>query len=52
MTFSGADSVTLAAGSTTTGITIDLGEGDDTLDLASTAFGTLAGGVRRGRSQH
>ena len=45
MTFSGADSVTLAAGSTTTGITIDLGEGDDTLDLASAAFGTLDAGA-------
>ena len=41
----GADIVTLAAGSTTTGITIDLGAGDDRLDLASTAFGTLDGGA-------
>ena len=44
-TLTGADSVTLAAGSTTTGITIDLGEGDDTLNLASATFGTLDGGV-------
>ena len=45
LTLTGADTVTLAAGSTTTGITIDLGEGDDTLDLASAAFGTLDGGA-------
>ena len=44
-TDAGADTVTLAAGSTTTGITIDLGAGDDRLDLASTAFGTLDGGL-------
>ena len=44
-TLTGADTVTLAAGSRTTGITIDLGEGDDRLDLASTAFGTLDGGA-------
>ena len=44
-TLTGADTVTLAAGSTTTGITIDLGAGDDTLNLASTAFGTLDGGA-------
>ena len=41
----GADTVTLAAESTTTGITIDLGEGDDTLNLASANFGTLVGGA-------
>ena len=45
LTMTGADTVTLAAGSTTTGITIDLGEGDDTLNLASANFGTLDGGV-------
>ena len=45
MTFSGDDTVTLATGSTTTGITIDLGEGDDTLNLASTTFGMLDGGA-------
>ena len=45
LTLTGADTVTLAATSTTTGITIDLGEGDDRLDLASTAFGTLDGGA-------
>ena len=45
LTLGGADSVTLAAGSTTTGITINLGEGDDRLDLASTAFGALDGGA-------
>ena len=44
-TLGGADSVTLAAESTTTGITIDLGEGDDTLDLASVNFGTFDGGA-------
>ena len=44
-TLTGADTVTLAAGSTTTGITVDLGEGNDRLDLASTAFGTLDGGL-------
>ena len=44
-TDAGADTVTLAVGSTTTGITIDLGTGDDRLDLASTAFGTLDGGL-------
>ena len=43
-TLTGADSVTLAAGSTTTGITIDLGAGDDRLDLASATFGALDGG--------
>ena len=41
----GADTVTLAAGSTTTSTTVDLGTGDDRLDLASTAFGTLDGGA-------
>ena len=45
LTLTGADTVTLAVGSTTTGITIDLGEGDDRLDLASAAFGTLDGGA-------
>ena len=45
LTMTGADTVTLAAGSTTTGITIDLGEGDDTLNLASANFGTLDGGA-------
>ena len=44
-TLTGADTVTLAVGSTTTGITVDLGEGDDRLDLVSTAFGTLDGGL-------
>ena len=43
-TAAGADSVTLAAGSTTTGIAVELGAGDDTLNLASTAFGTFDGG--------
>ena len=43
-TLAGADTVTLAAGSSTTGITIDLGAGDDRLDLASVNFGTLDGG--------
>ena len=43
-TLRGADTVILAAGSITTGISIDLGEGEDTLDLASTAFGMLDGG--------
>ena len=45
LTLTGADTVTLAAGSTTTGITIDLGEGNDRLNLASAAFGTLDGGA-------
>ena len=38
LTLTGADTVTLAATSTTTGITIDLGTGDDRLDLASAAI--------------
>ena len=45
LTVQGDDTVTLAAGSTTTGITINLGEDDDTLNLASTTFGTLDGGT-------
>ena len=44
-TLAGADTVTLAAGSTTTGVAIDLGAGDDTLNLASATFGTLDGGA-------
>ena len=44
LTLAGADTVTLADTSTTTSITIDLGAGDDSLDLASTAFGRLDGG--------
>ena len=44
-TLTGVDTVTLAAGSTTTGITVDLGAGTDTLNLASTAFGALDGGA-------
>ena len=44
LTFSGVDTVSLMAGSTTTGTTIDLGADDDSLDLASPAFGTLDGG--------
>ena len=43
-TNTGDDTVTLAATSTTTGITIDLGMGDDRLDLASANFGTLDAG--------
>ena len=41
----GDDTVTLAEGSTTTGITIDLGAGADTLNLAAASFGALAGGA-------
>ena len=44
-TDAGGDTVSLAAGSTTTGVAIDLGAGDDTLNLASTAFGALDGGA-------
>ena len=40
-TLAGADTVTLAAESTTTGITIDLGTGDDRRPVN---FGTLDGG--------
>ena len=44
-TDAGADTVTLAATSTTTGVALDLGAGDDRLNLASVAFGTLDGGA-------
>ena len=45
MTLTGDDTVTLAAGSTTTGITVNLGAGDDMLNLASANFGTLDAGA-------
>ena len=44
-TLTGTDSVTLAAGSITTGIAVMLGSGNDSLDLASSAFGTFNGGA-------